>query len=543
MKTQDIKNMASAYMQVLEKAKMDKVNPKALEKDFDDREDKDIDNDGDTDKSDEYLHNRRKAVKNAMKKEEVEELDEISRDTARSYISKASAHKTTGETPKKDRSSGVELAGKKAYGIGGKAKVMAKEEVEELDELSKKTLGSYVKKAAGNMAGNATVGAAQASSSMKQSSPDVKRNIKNRMTGIAKATDKLTKEEAENLDELSKKTLGSYIKKATGDAMTKSFKAGDVRDKDSTDNRLKAMGRQMGIAKAANKLAKESVELDELSKETLASYVKKADKQANKAIDSYSSAAARRSDFAPDTPAMAKNAKKFAKRDAGADLARRKLAKEEVEIDEAKKPMDTSDMGKWYDKNYPDKKKSKNMSMKEKLQLQKESILEREMTDAEKKKREDIVMGMKKNKADLEKRYGTRWKDVMYATATKQAMESADNALAMTKNLLTTKESFKTENTTWPVYAKIKENRAMHTKGAAPGDPKMMDKMTASDKAFIAVHNANDLDGIDSGIDGNKAAADTAKNAAAQVKAGAGMNRTGDQKTGDKNIVKSTEAK
>jgi hypothetical protein len=66
MKTQDIKNMASAYMQVLEKAKMDKVNPKALEKDFDDREDKDIDNDGDTDKSDEYLHNRRKAVKNAI---------------------------------------------------------------------------------------------------------------------------------------------------------------------------------------------------------------------------------------------------------------------------------------------------------------------------------------------------------------------------------------------------------------------------------------------------------------------------------------------
>lgn len=55
--------------------KMDPVNKKALEKDFDDREDKDIDNDGDEDESDEYLHNRRKAVKKAMKKEEVE-LDE-----------------------------------------------------------------------------------------------------------------------------------------------------------------------------------------------------------------------------------------------------------------------------------------------------------------------------------------------------------------------------------------------------------------------------------------------------------------------------------
>jgi c-di-AMP phosphodiesterase-like protein len=71
----------------------------------------------------------------------------------------------------------------------------------------------------------------------------------------------------------------------------------------------------------------------------------------------------------------------------------------------------------------------------------------------------------------------------------------------------------------------------------------MMDKMTASDKAFIAVHNANDLDGIDSGIDGAKAAEYTAKNATTGIKPGAGMNRTGDQKIGDKNIIKSTEAK
>jgi hypothetical protein len=58
---------------------MDKVNPKALKKDFDDRKDKDIDNDGDVDDSDEYLHNRRKTVAKAVKKEEVE-LDEAGRD-------------------------------------------------------------------------------------------------------------------------------------------------------------------------------------------------------------------------------------------------------------------------------------------------------------------------------------------------------------------------------------------------------------------------------------------------------------------------------
>jgi hypothetical protein len=48
---------------------MDAVQPKAVKKKFDDRKDKDIDNDGDTDDSDEYLHNRRKTVSKAVKGE------------------------------------------------------------------------------------------------------------------------------------------------------------------------------------------------------------------------------------------------------------------------------------------------------------------------------------------------------------------------------------------------------------------------------------------------------------------------------------------
>ena len=48
---------------------LDPVNPVAMGKKFKNRKDKDIDNDGDTDASDEYLHKRRKAVSKAMKKE------------------------------------------------------------------------------------------------------------------------------------------------------------------------------------------------------------------------------------------------------------------------------------------------------------------------------------------------------------------------------------------------------------------------------------------------------------------------------------------
>jgi hypothetical protein len=46
---------------------LDAVQPKAVKKKFDDRKDKDIDNDGDVDDSDEYLHNRRKTVSKAVK--------------------------------------------------------------------------------------------------------------------------------------------------------------------------------------------------------------------------------------------------------------------------------------------------------------------------------------------------------------------------------------------------------------------------------------------------------------------------------------------
>lgn len=51
------------------------------------------------------------------------------------------------------------------------------------------------------------------------------------------------------------------------------------------------------------------------------------------------------------------------------------------------------------------------------------AVYEETMSDAEMKKREDIVKGMKKNKTDFQKRYGDKWKSVMYATATKSAMK------------------------------------------------------------------------------------------------------------------------
>ena len=56
---------------------LDAVQPKAVKKKFTDRKDKDIDNDGDVDSSDKYLHKRRKAVSKAIKSETKKENFEV----------------------------------------------------------------------------------------------------------------------------------------------------------------------------------------------------------------------------------------------------------------------------------------------------------------------------------------------------------------------------------------------------------------------------------------------------------------------------------
>ena len=76
-------------------------------------------------------------------------------------------------------------------------KMIRKEEVEELDELSKKTLGSYVKKATDDATDAARRGGVADAKKAPSFAKSAYKTVEKRRAGIAKATDKLTKEEVE----------------------------------------------------------------------------------------------------------------------------------------------------------------------------------------------------------------------------------------------------------------------------------------------------------------------------------------------------------
>lgn len=228
MKTEDIKKMAQAWKQVQEASKLDPVNQAELKGTHAQRKDKDIDNDGDVDKSDEYLHNRRKAVKHAMKKEEVEEAysDAHRAKMAKSYKGK-NPHHINAMSSDKGTMTIVTNNGNKytvtAKETGGKMPKTGdhinkwkpgtvKEEVGQIDELKKSTLGSYIKKASNDMAGTAYALGARDPLKPKASWDKAFK----RKAGIAKATDKLTKEETGwTVYERIKESRAAHYKGAT----------------------------------------------------------------------------------------------------------------------------------------------------------------------------------------------------------------------------------------------------------------------------------------------------------------------------------------
>ena len=139
-----------------------------------------------------------------------------------------------------------------------------KEEVEELDELSTGTRAAYRAKASEHARGLrkqlGVIGQIKSDdedmkSTVDSVKKDIKRKLNNRITGMLRSTQK---EEVEELDEISKKTLGSYIKKASDDAARHAYMSGK-KDGD-LEHAAKTTKRYRGIIKATERLTKEELE-------------------------------------------------------------------------------------------------------------------------------------------------------------------------------------------------------------------------------------------------------------------------------------------
>jgi preprotein translocase subunit YajC len=210
------------------------------------------------------------------------------------------------------------------------------------------------------------------------------------------------KEEAEQIDELSKSTLASYAKKATHDARMKfatgkdfervgaktrkpEYKAGAKKweDKYKSDARR----REAGVGKAIDRLAKEGVEIEEIDEASYSAKSARAGKDIGKPGKMFSKIAS--------SAAKRYGSKESGEKVAGAVLAKLRM-KEDVDMD-----IDDADVEEIL------------------------NIVEKTLTEPEMKKREDVVKSMKKGFSGFRKRYGDNAKSVMYATATKIAKEKA----------------------------------------------------------------------------------------------------------------------
>ena len=259
--------------------------------------------------------------------EDVEDLEELSTKTLTSYRNKA-----RGEIIDADANDDTDTYNKRIKGYTkAKQKITRNfvkgvdEEAEQIDEISAKTKGEYAKKASDYIMNKA-----------HSMNPDEVKKWNRRQKGmkmVRKEEVEQVNEDVEDLDELSRETVGRYSLKAKSIADNEGGKDRSVGR--MLAGRKRWGGSMKGVAPARVPATEEVEDLDELSDATLKSYAKKAMDQAT-AAHGYQKDAA----HAGDHEAYKREMKHKWKRQAGARnaidrIGNNTLAKEEAEqIDE-----------------------------------------------------------------------------------------------------------------------------------------------------------------------------------------------------------------
>jgi hypothetical protein len=203
-------------------------------------------------------------------KEEVEEIEELSKKTMSNYIRKASSDAANqaytagmgdeGEKINKDEYHAKAV--KRLKGISAASQKLAKEEAESVDESN--PINKEKKNAAAIAVGSKNRDAQHVGSR------GMRMDVADKIRGREKLSGKDRQhygEEVETIDELSKETLRSYAQKALrkGDMAARMSNNGTKKDMSDIANK-----RREGVSKAINKMAEEVEQFDEASKSSMA---------------------------------------------------------------------------------------------------------------------------------------------------------------------------------------------------------------------------------------------------------------------------------
>ena len=142
--------------------------------------------------------------------------------------------------------------------LRGKKKKVA-EEAEELEELSKSTMGAYTKKAAADFSARKP----------KMGYDGQLKKMQNRTVGVNRALDKMYGEEAEQIDEISAEKKDAYAQKA-GKQLPGLFK----KSGETADGARKYYNRKNAVRKIANEEAEQVDEKLDMKKASMGTVVK-----------------------------------------------------------------------------------------------------------------------------------------------------------------------------------------------------------------------------------------------------------------------------
>lgn len=181
-------------------------------------------------------------LKKSALKEEVEHIDEISKDTLHSYLKKASKN-VDSLSNQRDK---VQKGMSKTYSA------IAKRSGTENAAHSAITQSQHNKATAAYRSAAKTANKAlEGHSDLVKRHADLTKKINKRMDGMDRAYDKMHAEEVDQIDEISKSTLGSYATKALNHADI----AARMSHSDSDEMGKIANKRTTGVKKAVDRLA------------------------------------------------------------------------------------------------------------------------------------------------------------------------------------------------------------------------------------------------------------------------------------------------